>query len=34
MYNNEFDEDLNEDEVAYQEEREEDYAESYQHPSE
>ncbi len=34
MYNNEFDEDLNEDEVAYKEEREADYAESYQHPSE
>jgi hypothetical protein len=34
MYNDELDEDLNEDEVAYKEEREEDYAESYQHLSE
>ena len=32
--NDEFNEDLNEDTVAYQEEREVEYAEAYQHPSE
>jgi len=29
-----FDQDLNEDAVAYKEEREVEYAEAYQHPSE
>jgi len=32
--NDEFNQDLNEDTVAYKEEREVEYAEAYQHPSE